>query len=118
MLNPLRIVSLSITEALLLVLSILWVGDAYSGEWLSQPADVGKIEVQPNGRVYFQILVVPVPNLGCEYHADGLMELDTAAPHYKEQFALISMAKMTGKKVWVHVNGCGAYVLAQNTVLE
>ena len=84
--------------------SPMWVG----------PANVETITVQPNGLIYLR-LAASVPDLGCPGNAEGWLEFDTNAPHFKEQFALVMAAHMAGKQVTIYVNFCGHYPYAQNT---
>ncbi len=94
---------------------VLFSSVCWAGEWVDDSL-VEAVSVQPNGRIYVQ-LSSDVPDIGCNFSGKRKVELDTAAPNYKEQFALFMAAQLSAKKVGVYVNECGAYPLAQNTYI-
>lgn len=81
------------------------------------PTNIEAIAVQPNGRIYIE-LGVPVPDLGCQGNSEGLLEFDTDAPHFNEQYSLLLAAYMAGKQVQIYVNECGYYPYAQNSKVQ
>ena len=85
-----------------------------SPAWVSG-SKIVKISVQPNGNVYITI-DTNVPNLGCPYYHGGILQLDTSAPNFDQQYSLAIAAFMAEKNVDIYVSGCGdAYPYAQNT---
>ena len=102
----------SILVAVFLICSVAFSADAPG--WV-EGTHISKVSVQPNGNVYIT-LESAVPNLGCANHSGGILQLDTNAPNFDEQYSLILSAFMAGKIVNVYVSGCGnAYPYAQNT---
>lgn len=78
---------------------------------------IQKLHVQPNGNVYLTVDKV-VPNLNCPLYNEHVLQLDTAAPNFDQQYSLLLAAAMGNRKVDIYVKGCGdAYPYAQNTNL-
>ena len=84
--------------------------------WIG-PLEIDTIVVQPNNRLYVQV-VGATPDLGCPGNDSGWLELDTTAPFFKEQYALLLAAHSAGGAVKFYVNGCGHYPYAQNSHYE
>ena len=84
--------------------------------WIG-PFEIDTIVVQPNNRLYVQV-VGATPDLGCPGNDSGWMELDTAAPFFKEQYALLLAAHTVGAAVKFYVSGCGHFPYAQNSHYE
>lgn len=85
-----------------------------SPRWV-QGTLISKVSVQPNGNIYITLDRV-VPNLGCRHFNQWLLQLDTAAPNFDQQYSLILASFMAEKRMDIYVSGCGdAYAYAQNT---
>ncbi|MCH2160081.1 MAG: hypothetical protein MK096_15030 [Oleiphilaceae bacterium] len=105
-----------------IVLPVLGLFMAYSSfvsaedspRWV-QGAKIENVSVQPNGNMYMTVSV-DVPDLGCNYSGNRVLQFDTDAPNFKEQYSLVLASFMAGKSLDVYVSGCGsAYPYAQNT---
>ncbi|MCJ8268639.1 MAG: hypothetical protein MJK04_04465, partial [Psychrosphaera sp.] len=72
------------------------------------------LTVQPNGNIYVKI-VADTPDLGCEGNSEGFLQINTSAPFYKEQLALLTSAHMAKRKVRIYVKTCGYVPYAENT---
>ncbi|MFA0813115.1 hypothetical protein [Microbulbifer epialgicus] len=94
---------------------LLGASDLYAAQWISN-VEILKIFVQPNARMYLKVSG-SVPDLNCAGNEEGMLEFDTDAPHFKEQYSLILSAYMANKPVSIYVNGCGHYPYASNTTL-
>ena len=88
--------------------------------WIG-PAKVDRLYIQPNGNAYVQLSVQTL-DLGCTGGAAGktsrMLQLDTDAPLFYPQYALLLSAQMKDRDVQIYVNGCDYYPYAQNTVLD
>ncbi|MEM9388684.1 MAG: hypothetical protein AAGA68_26825 [Pseudomonadota bacterium] len=75
------------------------------------------IRVQPNGNIYMTIDKA-TPDFGCANYTSGIVELNTGAPNFKEQYSLVLSALMADKKIDVYVSGCAnAHPAAENTII-
>lgn len=78
---------------------------------------IERLEVQPNGYSYVYLENVTVPNLGCNNYDKSILQLNTAAPYFKEQYALLLAAFMADRKVKIQVLKCGAiFAYAEDTI--
>ncbi len=80
-----------------------------SPTWVG-PADIEFITVQPENNIYVK-LKISTPDLGCQGNTDGMLQLDTSAPNFKEQFSLLTAAHMAKRQVTIYVKDCGYYIL-------
>jgi len=91
--------------------AIGWVG----------PAKIIQIHLQPSGNIYIK-LSIPTKDLGCPDGGAGkpvgLLQLDTNATFFKEQYSLLLSAQAQQSNVSIYVDKCGYYPYAQNTVVD
>ena len=102
--------TLSVLSILVCSATLAW---ADPPGWVG-PASITRLVVQPNNRLYVY-LDVATPDLGCPGNTSGSLELDTAAPFFKEQYALLLAAHTAGRQVTIYVSGCGHFPYAQNS---
>ncbi len=85
--------------------------------WIG-PTKILKISIQPNGNAYITLSSLTL-DLGCpggdSGKTNGLLQLDTNAPLFKEQYALLLSAQARKADIKIYANNCGYYPYAQNT---
>ncbi len=90
---------------------------ADSPAWIA-PTQVEEITVQPNGNIYIKVGST-VPNLNCPGYDPNWLQLDTAAPLFEQQYALMLSAFHAKSEIVIYVNLCGnGFPYAQNTRLK
>ncbi len=90
------------------ILFSIWSWSAYAADppaWVEN-TKITKLSVQPNGNIYLH-LKNAVPNLGCANYSETILQLDTSAPNFKEQYSLLLAGFMASRTVNIYVSGCG-----------
>ena len=108
------IVALTISVVPMFIAPVVSAAD--EAAWVYS-ASIKKLHVQPNANVYVTIDKT-VPNLGCPIYNANILQLDTNAANFDQQYSMLLAATMGDKKVDIYVKLCGdSYAYAQNTNL-
>jgi len=100
----------------IIALCTLAVSNAYAIDppgWVAA-SEILSIPVQPNGNIYIEF-DADVPDLGCTGNTPGWLQMDTSAPHFKEQYSFLLASYMADEKVRFYVNHCGYFPYIQNS---